>query len=149
MNTPDTSLGGTRTRHPVVFLDRDGVVNRMRADYVKTWNEFEPLPGAIDAIVQMSRSDRTVIILTNQSAIAQGLVSSRTVDDIHRRLAEVVAKQGGYIGGFLVCPHLRDAGCAVRKPAPGLLFRARDELGADLESAVMIGDQVWDVEAAR
>jgi len=132
-----------------VLLDRDGVINRLRPDHVKRWDEFEPLAGAVESVARISASGRDVVVVTNQSAIGHELVSRAVVDDIHRRLAEAVGGRGGAIRAFLVCPHRRDAGCGCRKPAPGLLLRARAELGLDLVRAVMVGDQVGDVEAAR
>jgi histidinol-phosphate phosphatase family protein len=136
-------------RHATVFLDRDGVINRMRSDYVTRWEDFELLPGALEAIGRLARSGRDVIVLTNQSAIAQKLVTAEVVDEIHARLAAQVVEHGGQIRAFLICPHGRDDGCSCRKPAPGLFFRAREELGVDLADAVMVGDQAWDVQAAR
>lgn len=135
-------------RSRTVFLDRDGVINRRRDDYVKLWDEVELLPGALEAVGRLSRSGREVIIVTNQSAIAQGLVSAQTVRQIHDRLARLIANHGGTVRAFLVCPHSRDEGCACRKPKPGLLLRAGDELGVDLEVSVLIGDQLSDVDAA-
>ena len=137
------------SRYRTVFLDRDGVINRLRADYVKSWQDFELLPGALDAIVRLGRSGRDVIVLTNQSAVAQKLVALEVVDEIHARLASLVASHGGQIRGFLICPHGRYEGCNCRKPAPGLFLRARDELGVNLADAVMVGDQPSDVEASR
>ena len=132
----------------VVFLDRDGVINRRRRDYVKSLEEFEILPGAVEAIARLS-SQRRVIVLTNQSAIGRGLVPFETVLAMHSRLAELVAEAGGKIDGFVICPHTPSDGCSCRKPAPGLFYRARDELGADLAGAVMVGDQPSDAEAAQ
>jgi D-glycero-D-manno-heptose 1,7-bisphosphate phosphatase len=132
-----------------VFLDRDGVINRMRVEYVRSWDDFELLPGALDAIGRLTRSGRDVIIVTNQSAIAQRFILPKAVDEIHVRLAAEVVRHGGRIRAFLICPHGKDDGCGCRKPAPGLFFRARDELGVDLADAVMVGDQVSDVEAAH
>jgi histidinol-phosphate phosphatase family protein len=134
---------------PVVFVDRDGVINRMRQDYVKSWLEFEPLPGAIDAMARLSSSGRDVIVVTNQSAIGRGLVSLATVQEIHDRLSAMVEAAGGEIRAFLICPHTPADNCPCRKPAPGLLRRAHDELGVDLAEAVLIGDQPTDVEAAH
>ena len=134
---------------PVVFLDRDGVINRMRSDYVKSWEEFDILPGSIEAMARISRSGRAVIVLTNQSAIGQGLVSDATVAGIHRRLSALVEAAGGHIDAFFVCPHRRDQACDCRKPAPGLFLRASRELGVELTRAVMVGDQPSDVAAAE
>jgi D-glycero-D-manno-heptose 1,7-bisphosphate phosphatase len=133
----------------VVFVDRDGVINRMRPEYVKRWEELELLPGAIDALARLTRAGCEVVVLTNQSAIGRGLLSREAVDEIHSRLNAVVQRAGGRIRAFLLCPHSPADGCACRKPAPGLLLRARDELGMDLTRALMIGDQPSDVEAAR
>ena len=135
-------------RYQTVFLDRDGVINRQRSDYVKSWDEFELLPGAIDAIGRLSGTGRDVIILTNQSAIGRGLVTRKTVDGVHERLSALVTARGGQIKAFLVCPHAPEEACTCRKPAPGLFIRAEQELSVDLSAAVMIGDQVSDVEAA-
>jgi D-glycero-D-manno-heptose 1,7-bisphosphate phosphatase len=131
------------------LLDRDGIINRMRPDYVKRWEEVEIIPGSLDALARLSRGGCQLIVLTNQSAIGRGLVSRKTVDDIHDRMASLIAERGGKIRAFLVCPHTPADACDCRKPAPGLLLRARDELGVDLAHAVMVGDQRSDVEAAR
>lgn len=136
--------GFTRT----VFLDRDGTLNSRRDDYVKSWEEFVLLPGAVEAVVRLSKSGRDVIVITNQSAIAQGLVTADTVDDIHEHFANLVAAEGGRVRAFLVCPHGRDEGCNCRKPAPGLLIRAREELGVNLGESVVVGDQISDIQAA-
>jgi D-glycero-D-manno-heptose 1,7-bisphosphate phosphatase len=131
-----------------VFVDRDGVINRMLPDHVKSWQEFEVLPGALEALARLTAAGLDIVVLTNQSAIGRGLVSRQTVDEIHRRLIELVRRRGGDIRAFLICPHAPADHCDCRKPAPGLLFRARDELGIDLSMAVMIGDQLSDVDAA-
>ena len=132
-----------------LFVDRDGVINLRRQDHVKSLEEFEVLPGAIEALAAASRSGLDVIVMTNQSAIGRHMVTFETVESIHRELALRVTAAGGKIRGFLVCPHTPEDRCACRKPAPGLFFRARDELGVDLARAVMLGDQVSDVQAAR
>ena len=133
----------------MVFLDRDGVINRMRPDHVKDWQELEILPGSLEAVARISASGRRVIVLTNQSVIGLGLASAAKVDGIHRRLQALVEDAGGRLDGFLVCPHTRDDGCDCRKPAPGLFRRAEGELGVDLAGAVMVGDQPTDVAAAE
>jgi D-glycero-alpha-D-manno-heptose 1-phosphate guanylyltransferase len=132
-----------------LFVDRDGVINRRRDDYVKSLSELEVLPGAIEALATASKRGLDVIVLTNQSAIGRHLVSREMVDEIHRALGAMVAQVGGSIRAFLVCPHTPDEACDCRKPLPGLFFRARDELGVDLSRAVMIGDQPSDTAAAR
>lgn len=137
------------SKSSVVLLDRDGIINRMRPDYVKRWEEVEIIPGSLDTLARLSRRGCELIVLTNQSAIGRGLVTRETVDEIHDRMASLIEGRGGKIRDFLVCPHTPADGCDCRKPAPGLLLRARDELGVDLTDAVMVGDQLSDIEAAR
>jgi len=121
----------------------------MRPDYVKRWEEVEIIPGSLETLARLSRGGCDLIVLTNQSAIGRGLVSHKTVNEIHDRMASLVEGRGGRIRAFLTCPHTPADACDCRKPAPGLFLRARDELGVDLATAVMVGDQLSDVEAAR
>jgi D-sedoheptulose 7-phosphate isomerase len=133
---------------PTIFLDRDGVINRNRHDYVKSWSEFTFLPGACRAIARLSQAGFRVFVVTNQACISKGLTSIVTVEDIHRRMGDQVARAGGRIEAILLCPHGADAGCTCRKPNPGLLWRARDEYGVDLSTAMFIGDSAGDIGAA-
>lgn len=136
-------------RKPSVLVDRDGVLVRNRDDYVKTIRDMEILPGALEALAVLSKQHHRVFVVTNQSAIGRGLTTLAKVDRIHSRLAREVRRFGGEIEAFLVCPHTPEDGCECRKPAPGLLFQARDRYGVDLDSAVMIGDWETDAQAAR
>jgi D-glycero-D-manno-heptose 1,7-bisphosphate phosphatase len=131
-----------------VFLDRDGVIIRNRPDYVKSWSEVEILPGAIQAIGLLCRHGCRVAVVTNQSVIGRGIVSRPAVDEIHRRLGELIRASGGTIAGYFICPHRPDEGCACRKPKPGLLTQAAEVLGLTLQGAVLVGDQLDDLEAA-
>lgn len=131
-----------------IFLDRDGVVNENRADYVKSWSEFCFIPGSREAIARLARAGHTIVICTNQAAIARGHASIEVVEDIHRRMIAEIVAVGGVIAKIYYCPHAKDANCSCRKPRPGMLLRARDELGIDLQDAVFIGDSITDVQAA-
>jgi D-glycero-D-manno-heptose 1,7-bisphosphate phosphatase len=130
-----------------IFLDRDGVINENRADYVKSWHEFCFLAGSREAIAKLSQAGHRIIICTNQAGVARGHISIETVEDIHRRMVESIAEFGGMIEQVYYCPHGKDENCACRKPRPGMLLRARDELGVDLNDAVFIGDSMTDVQA--
>nr|HET6904413.1 D-glycero-beta-D-manno-heptose 1,7-bisphosphate 7-phosphatase [Ktedonobacteraceae bacterium] len=130
-----------------IFLDRDGVINENRSDYVKSWQEFRFLTGSREAIAKLTRAGYRIIVCTNQAAIARGYIASDTVDDIHRRMIASIAEVGGVIEHVYYCPHGKDEQCACRKPRPGLLLRARDELGVDLNDALFIGDSMTDVRA--
>ena len=130
-----------------IFLDRDGVINENREDYVKSWQEFRFLAGSREAIAKLTQAGHRIIVCTNQAAIARGHVSIETVEDINRRMIAGIAEYGGAIEKVYYCPHAKDENCMCRKPRPGMLLRARDELGIDLSDAVFIGDSMTDVRA--
>jgi D-glycero-D-manno-heptose 1,7-bisphosphate phosphatase len=131
-----------------VFLDRDGVINRNRADYVKSWSEFRFLPGARWAVAQLTRAGYRVFVVTNQACVGKGLVSPSALDALHRHMAREIGLAGGRIEAVLCCTHRAEAGCTCRKPAPGMLHLARDRYGVDLSRAIFIGDSASDVGAA-
>jgi D-glycero-D-manno-heptose 1,7-bisphosphate phosphatase len=130
-----------------IFLDRDGVINENRADYVKNWSEFRFLPGSRQAIAKLTQAGHRIVVCTNQAGVARGDVSMHKVDEIHRRMMTSIREVGGKIERVYYCPHAKDADCACRKPRPGMLLRARDELGLDMDDAVFIGDSITDVRA--
>lgn len=132
-----------------ILLDRDGVINYERVDYVKSWQEFELLPGVLPALQRLAVLALPILVITNQSAIGRGIIPQETVTAIHRQLCTAVATAGGRIDAFFVCPHHPDADCACRKPKPGLLFQAAQQFHFPLDQAVFIGDAVTDFEAAR
>ena len=131
-----------------VFLDRDGVINENLPGYVRHWDEFCFIPGACDALARLTAAGHRIIVCTNQAGIATGELSNRNLEEIHRRMLAEIAKAHGHIERIYYCPHSKQAGCFCRKPRPGLLLRARSELGCDLTAAVFVGDSMTDVQAA-
>jgi D-glycero-D-manno-heptose 1,7-bisphosphate phosphatase len=134
---------------PVIFLDRDGTINRKPAegDYVKRWEEFAFLPGAVGAISELSHAGLRVIVVTNQRGIALGRMRQQDVDEIHRRMLDAIAAEGGHIDSVLVCPHGHEE-CGCRKPRPGLMLRAARERGPiDFSRAAIVGDSMSDMQA--
>jgi len=131
-----------------VFLDRDGVINRDSPDYIKRLEEFEFLPGSLDALRRLVERGFACIVITNQSAPARGLMTLEALDAIHRRLCAAAAEAGGRILDIFICPHLPADACACRKPKPGLLHAAQRKYGIDFSSAAMIGDSATDIECA-
>jgi D-glycero-D-manno-heptose 1,7-bisphosphate phosphatase len=107
------------------------------------------LPGAARAIARLTSTGHRVAVVTNQSAVARGLVTWPVLNAIHACIAHQVERVGGAIEGFFVCPHHPAAGCDCRKPKPGLLARASRELALDLDGSFLVGDQVTDIEAAH
>ncbi|UCF90700.1 MAG: D-glycero-beta-D-manno-heptose 1,7-bisphosphate 7-phosphatase [Desulfobacterales bacterium] len=133
----------------VVFLDRDGVINRDSPDYIKSWSEFEFLPGSLEAIRDLTRSGFSPIVVTNQSAVSRRLLSRAGLAYIHRMMRAAIEAHGGRILDIFFCPHLPSDGCRCRKPAPGMLYQAQKKHRIDLAAAVMVGDRVKDMECAR
>jgi D-glycero-D-manno-heptose 1,7-bisphosphate phosphatase len=131
-----------------VFLDRDGVINQNREDYVKSWEEVEFLPGVLDALKELASSNYLIFVLTNQSAVGRGLLSLTSLDSMHHQMKTVIENQGGRIDGFYYCPHHPDEHCACRKPAPGLLLKAAADHDLQLAQSFFVGDARSDVEAA-
>lgn len=140
---------GPPVGRPAVFLDRDGVVNADSPDYVKGWHEFRFLPGSLDAMVRLSRAGWPILVVTNQSALARGLISPAGLADLHRRMAEAVRRAGGKIDGIYFCPHHPDDGCACRKPRPGLVERAAAEHGIDPARSWLVGDSERDIRCGE
>lgn len=132
-----------------IFLDRDGVINRERADYVKTWQEFEFLPGALTALRTLATLNLPLLVISNQSAIGRGLVRLDDVEQIHQKAMQQILAAGGRIDEFFICPHHPDAQCFCRKPKPGLLLDAARKYRLDLRQCLFIGDAVTDFEAAQ
>lgn len=133
----------------VVFLDRDGVINKkaLENDYVKNWSEFEFLPGAIEALKLLTQNGYDIHIVTNQRGIARGMMSEHDLKVIHERLREELEKHDAKISQIYYCPHGSDNGCECRKPKPGLLFQAAREHNLNLTKAVFIGDDERDLQA--
>lgn len=131
-----------------ILLDRDGVINRERADYVKSWQEFQLLPNVLPALARLATLAIPIVVITNQSAIGRGVIDAAVVTDLHRRLSETVAAAGGRIDAFFVCPHHPADHCRCRKPQPGLLYQAAQQFAFSLTEAVFIWDAITDYGAA-
>jgi histidinol-phosphate phosphatase family protein len=132
-----------------VFLDRDGVINKERSDYVKNKDELEIFSDTAEAIIQLKRHGFLVVVITNQSAVNRGLTNHYNVNDIHLAIQNHLSKYSTSIDAFYYCPHRPDENCDCRKPKSGLLLRASKELKIDLVSSWMIGDNDSDVIAAN
>lgn len=132
----------------LLILDRDGVINHDSDAYIKSVEEWIPLPGSIEAIAQLSRAGWTVAVATNQSGIARGYYDLATLDAMHERLRALVAQQGGELGLVVYCPHGPDEGCDCRKPKPGMLRTIAAHYAVELSGLWFVGDSLSDLEAA-
>jgi D-glycero-D-manno-heptose 1,7-bisphosphate phosphatase len=135
----------------VVFLDRDGVINKKppKADYVKNWSEFEFLPGAVEALQVLCQKGYDVYIITNQPGIARRMMTKEDLDLIHQKMEEEFKKNNAKIKGIYCCVHGWDDGCECRKPKPGLLFQAARENYLNLPKSIFIGDDKRDIQAGQ
>jgi len=138
-------------RRPAVILDRDGVLNKKppRAQYVRSWSDWEWLPGARDALRVFKDAGFRVLIVSNQAGIARGVMTEADLAAIHTRMERDVRASGGGIDGIYHCPHGWDAGCACRKPKAGMLFAAQRDFHLDLSRTCFVGDDERDGEAAE
>lgn len=134
-----------------LFLDRDGVINRRIIDgYVTSWQEFEFLPGVLDALKVYAEWFKYILIITNQQGVGKGLMTMEQVDDIHDRMCTEIEAHGGRIDGILVCPQLASDPDNYRKPDPSMAYAAQDIYPEiDLNKCVMIGDGATDIEFGR
>jgi len=132
-----------------VFLDRDGVICGNRDDHVKSWDEFQFLPHAKEAIARLTRAGLPVVVITNQAIINRGITPASVVEDIHRRMIAEVKAHGGRIARVYYCPHRPDEHCPCRKPQPGMLLQAAQDLDINLKLSYLIGDAVADIQAAQ
>ena len=133
----------------LLILDRDGVVNYDSDAYIKSLDEWIPLPGAIEAIARLSKAGWTVAVATNQSGLARGYYDVPTLEAMHAKLRELVAEQGGELGLIVHCPHGPDDGCDCRKPKPGMLQQIASHYGVPLPGVWFVGDSSGDLTAAR
>lgn len=136
------------TAAKLVVLDRDGVINRDSALFIRSPQEWQPLPGALEAIACLVRGGFQVVVASNQSGVGRGLFSAGTLDAIHRRMREVIEAAGGRLSGIFVCPHAPEDGCDCRKPLPGLLRQIEQRFATRLEDVPVIGDSERDLQAA-
>lgn len=133
----------------LVILDRDGVINEDSDDYVKSVEEFVPLPGSLEAIARLNQAGFRVAVATNQSGVARGYFDLDTLNQMHAKLRRGLAAVGGEIDVIAYCPHGPDDGCECRKPRAGLLVDIGTRLEISLRDVPMIGDSLRDLEAAR
>jgi D-glycero-D-manno-heptose 1,7-bisphosphate phosphatase len=130
-----------------IFLDRDGVINENRTDHVKSWDEFEFIPGALESIARLTETGLPIFVVTNQAAVNRGLMSVKTLNDIHERMKAAIRAAGGLITGVYYCPHDNHENCDCRKPGSGMLRQAAQDFPIDLSKSFLVGDAWTDVAA--
>ena len=132
-----------------IFLDRDGVINQERKDYVKNIEEFIIFESVHDAITLIKNHNFLVIIITNQSAVNRKLLTIENLDKIHEKLQNYLKMHDTSFDHVYFCPHMPKENCDCRKPKPGLIIQAKNDFKIDLSQSFMIGDSQTDVQAAE
>lgn len=133
----------------LIILDRDGVINYDSDQYIKSPDEWRPIPGSLEAIARLNHAGFRVVVATNQSGLGRGLFDMATMIAINEKLHKAVAHVGGRIDAVFYCPHAADSDCDCRKPKPGLLQEIGQRFGVELTGVPCIGDSLRDLQAAQ
>ncbi len=132
----------------LVILDRDGVINHDSDQFIKSPDEWRPLPGSLEAIARLTQWGYRVVVATNQSGIGRGLFDMDALNAIHDKMMKAVALAGGRIDSIFFCPHPADSTCECRKPRPGMLREIAVRYSTDLKGVPAVGDSLRDLQAA-
>lgn len=132
----------------LVILDRDGTINRASDQFVKSPEEWEPLPGALEAIGRLNHAGYHVVLASNQSGLGRGLLDMASLNAVHDSMTKALARVGARVDAIFYCPHSAEEGCHCRKPAPGLLEQIGERYGISLQGVPFVGDSVRDAQAA-
>lgn len=131
----------------LVILDRDGTINADSVEYIKSPEEWRPLPGAIEAIARLNHAGWHTVIASNQSGLGRGLFDVASLNAMHAKMHKMLAAQGARIDAVFYCPHSPDEGCHCRKPLPGLFEQIGERFGVDLKGTPTVGDGLRDLQA--
>ena len=133
----------------LIIIGRDGILNRFRPDHVKEPDEWEPIPGALEAVARLNHAGWHIVLATNQSGIGRGLIDMASVNAVHLHMMKLLAAKGGRLDAVFFCPHAPEEACDCRKPLPGMLLDIARRYAVDLKNVPMVGDTPRDLEAAR
>ena len=132
----------------LVILDRDGVINHDSDQYIKSPDEWRPIPGSLAAIARLNQAGYRVVVATNQSGVGRGLFETDTLIAIHDKMLKALTQVGGRIDAIFFCPHTNADNCDCRKPKPGLLKEIAGRYNVDLTGVPAIGDSLRDLQVA-
>lgn len=131
----------------LVILDRDGVINQDSDTFIKTPDEWIPIPGSLEAIARLNQADYRVVVATNQSGIARGMFNIMALNAIHQKMHAAAQSVGAEIDAVFFCPHAQDDSCDCRKPKPGMLHTIAKRYDVSLKGLPLIGDSLRDLQA--
>jgi len=133
----------------LLIIDRDGVINHDSAAFIKSPEEWRPIPGSLEAIARLSKAGFRIAVATNQSGVARGLYDVPTLHAMHAKMHRLVNEAGGHIDAVFFCPHHEDANCECRKPRPGMIFEILRRFEIEPSRSCMIGDRLSDLQAGH
>ncbi len=134
---------------PLIILDRDGVINYDSADFIKSPDEWLPIPGSLEGISRLSQNGYRIVIISNQSGISRKKLTIDDLNNIHQKMMTHLAQYGGSIEAIVFCPHGPRQGCDCRKPKPGMLLNIANRLRISLDKVYFVGDSQRDLDAAQ
>jgi D-glycero-D-manno-heptose 1,7-bisphosphate phosphatase len=133
----------------IVILDRDGTLNYNSDEYIKSPEEWRPLPGALEAVGRLNHAGYHVVLAINQSGLGRGLLDVASLNAIHKHMLKQLAMVGGRIDAIFYCPHTAEDGCTCRKPLPGLIEQVVERFGIEVQGTPFVGDSLRDMQAAQ
>ena len=132
----------------LIILDRDGVINRDSDAFIKTPDEWKPLPGSLEAIAKLNHLGYRVVVCSNQSGIGRGLLDMAALNAINEKMYKALAQMGGRIDALFYCPHPAEANCECRKPKPGMFLDIARRFNVGLTGVPAVGDSLRDLQAS-
>jgi D-glycero-D-manno-heptose 1,7-bisphosphate phosphatase len=133
----------------LVILGRDGILNIYREDHVKSPDEWEPIPNALEAVARLNHAGWHTVVATNQSGIGRGMIDMASINSVHQRMMQRLAEAGGRLDAVFFCPHTPEDDCDCRKPRPGLMKQIAQRYGIELRTVPMVADTLRDLQAAH
>ncbi len=131
----------------LIILDRDGVINFDSDQFIKSPQEWEPIPGSLEAIARLNQAGYRVVVASNQSGIGRGLLDMATLNAIHDKLHKALGRLGGRIDALFFCPHTAESKCDCRKPKTGMFLEIAQRFKSDLAGVPCVGDSLRDLQA--
>ena len=131
----------------LIVLDRDGVINVDSEQFIKSPDEWKPIPGSLEAIARLNESGWRVVVASNQSGVGRGLFDMDTLNAINEKMTKAIGQVGGRLDAIFFCPHSADSTCDCRKPRPGMFVQIAERFNVDMKGVPVVGDSLRDLQA--
>jgi len=131
----------------IIVLDRDGVINLDSDQFIKSPDEWKPIPGSLEAIARLNEANWRVVVASNQSGVGRGLFDMDTLNAINEKMVKAIGQVGGRLDAIFFCPHAADSPCDCRKPKPGMFLQIAERFNVSLEGMPVVGDSLRDLQA--